>query len=650
MESKNYELHTLSLAQDGGGFGLQIKDSRRGKETTILSGSLGKALTKSQGVCTHVQQDSNSLTLEWSDVTLTVAHTEFQRGRRKYDVTWTGKEPASNRKFLDCFRLEGGHWYGVAQVKEQTWPIEQWSRKTAPFVTGDSYKDDLGGVQEPYLVSSLGVAVWVHPDTPLFMGINQKGDGLVTLGARHDAPFRNTGEAGLTLRYTLFQGENAKTVHQLVLACGAIPRPLDIPHEALFRHPIWTTWARYKKKVDQKAVIEFAKEIKDNGFEACQLEIDDDWTSSYGDMEFDFTKFPSPREMVGRLHDLGLRVTLWVHPFASPFSQASQKDYWVKSTLPGGMSKWWNGLGKSLDVTNPEAVTWYKSQLRSLKEKYGITSFKFDAGEASWLPWGHRFARPMTNPSGYTTAWAELAHDMDRDLRCQEVRVGYRSQQLPIFVRMMDKDSNWSYAKGLRSLIPHALTFSILGYPFILPDMIGGNAYRSEYPDRELFIRWLEANVFLPCVQFSICPWQYDEEVVKIAQNMMALREKYADKLIQLARGSCETGDPIIRPLWWIAPEDPTAQTLDSEFLVGNDLLVAPVLDEGARMRDVYLPAGRWRDELRGKEMEGGQWYRNHAGSLDELPFFTLISPGAVSTGDSEPPQTKPANWENVGL
>lgn len=87
-------------------------------------------------------------------------------------------------------------------------------------------------------------------------------------------------------------------------------------------------------------------------------------------------------------------------------------------------------------------------------------------------------------------------------------------QELPIFFRMNDKGSRWGHQAGLKSMIPTALQFGIIGYPFVLPDMIGGNAY-GDWPSKELYIRWLQVNVFMPAVQFSIVPWDanFDAEV-----------------------------------------------------------------------------------------------------------------------------------------
>ena len=204
-----------------------------------------------------------------------------------------------------------------------------------------------------------------------------------------------------------------------------------------------------------------------------------------------------------------------------------------------------------------------------------------------------------------------------------EVRVGYNSQDLPIFVRMLDKNSDWNFYGGLQSLIPTALTMSIAGYPFVLPDMIGGNAY-GNFPSNELYIRWLQVNALMPTLQFSITPWDFKEssqEVINITKSMLSLHEHYTPLLIKLAHNCVLTGEPILRPLWWVSPNDENTYSIDDEFLVGNDLLVAPITTDKARKRNIYLPSGDWKDH-KGVVHKGGQTLKDFSVNLEELPYF----------------------------
>ena len=101
----------------------------------------------------------------------------------------------------------------------------------------------------------------------------------------------------------------------------------------------------------------------------------------------------------------------------------------------------------------------------------------------------------------------------------------------------------------------------------------------------------------------------------------------------------------------WVAPCDEHAQTIDSEFLVGDDLLVAPVLNKGAMSRDVYLPAGRWRSQTRAEVLEGSTWHRDYPAKLDELPWFTRVKDevkAEVRQPEAEPQEPEVSKPEDV--
>ncbi|NXI72472.1 MYORG glycosidase, partial [Anseranas semipalmata] len=154
------------------------------------------------------------------------------------------------------------------------------------------------------------------------------------------------------------------------------------------------------------------------------------------------------------------------------------------------------------------------------------------------------------------------------------------------------------------------------------------NAFRYPIcPDRELYVRWLELSAFMPSMQFSIPPWLYDKEVVEIAQKFTQLHESLvAPLLLELAGEVTDTGDPIIRPIWWISPRDEAAHRIDSQFLIGDTLMVAPVLEMGKQERDVYLPAGKWRS-YKGELFEKTPvLLTDYPVDLDEVAYFLWVS------------------------
>lgn len=102
---------------------------------------------------------------------------------------------------------------------------------------------------------------------------------------------------------------------------------------------------------------------------------------------------------------------------------------------------------------------------------------------------------------------------MNAYLKTIDVFGGRRSQHFGRLLRMMDRESRWDFRLGLPTLVTSLLQLDMIGYPFFLPDMIGGNGYNNQPPSKEMYIRWMEANVFMPAVQFSYTPWDFDQQV-----------------------------------------------------------------------------------------------------------------------------------------
>ncbi len=107
---------------------------------------------------------------------------------------------------------------------------------------------------------------------------------------------------------------------------------------------------------------------------------------------------------------------------------------------------------------------------------------------------------------------------------------------------------------------------------------------------------------------------------------MMKIREQYVNpKLLKLAHGAVETGEPIIRLMWWVDPTNAKTFELDSQFMLGDDVLVAPIVHSGLMGRQIYLPNCRWKDILKGDVKAGDQFLYNYFAELGEIPYFERI-------------------------
>ncbi|MDA9097383.1 glycoside hydrolase family 31 protein [bacterium] len=444
---------------------------------------------------------------------------------------------------------------------------------------------------------------------------------------RKDEPNRT-----ISMRVGLCALPDVKRATQTCLK--TLPRPDHAPPPEVIRAPIWTTWARYKQNVDQQKTMTFAREILNNNLPASVMEIDDKWQAGYGELDFDLAKFPDPKAMVDELHSLGFKVTLWVMPFCEEntdaYREGSALNYFVTSKHPQkrlkpGFFKWWNTPPVvALDVTNPAAVDWFVSRLQNLQHKYGIDGFKFDAGEPCFLPRMFETFEALGHPSEYTRYWVERVASK---FELAEVRTGHGTTGVGVLTRMGDRFSEWGSGNGLRSIIPTLLTSGVMGYPFCLPDMIGGNAYFGRRPDRELLVRWAQANALMPAMQFSIAPWESGADVSELIAGALSTREKIVDQMVELTGEACKTLTPMCRPMWWLDPSDKHTHRIGDQFAVGDDVIVAPVVVKGAVTRDIYLTQGSWvdLDDDNGEVFQGSQWLIGYDAPLSKLPCFVRV-------------------------
>ncbi|XP_053655548.1 myogenesis-regulating glycosidase isoform X3 [Cherax quadricarinatus] len=539
----------------------------------------------------------------------------------------------------DCVSLEG-HWYGGGEQVFQPWPIEKEPRDETAFITADMLQNPsrwYGGLTEAYWISSIGVAVRVEETTPLFVSVPDYDDDTVAdelcLAARQEQPYVAAPYSPLTLDYFLCSAEDVRKVHE-----ASYPKffslPESVPDARMMEEPIWSTWAQYKTHVNVTRVMDFAREITNHGFNNSQVEIDDNWENCYGNAVFNPDRFPDPKAMVDQLHSEGFRVTLWIHPFINDnceaFEYADQHGYFIKDS-EGQTQKthWWQGSSAGIiDFSNEEAVAWWSQRLLDLREKVGIDSFKFDAGEASWLPDVYTLSVDERFwPNAYTQKYIDTVSQFGGMI---EARVGRGTQRHNIFIRMLDKDSIWGSRDGLRSLIPSLLHSGILGYPFVLPDMVGGNGYLGLKPGRQLFVRWAQANAFMPAIQFSLLPWDYDEEVTELSLEVTRLHSQMGPLLQHLAEEATTSVAPIARPTWWLCPDLESCLTADQQFLLGDDLLVVPVVEDGATTLKAVVPPGSWLQAGTDQVIEGPVTLSLDDITLESIVYFTRQSSNNV--------------------
>jgi alpha-glucosidase (family GH31 glycosyl hydrolase) len=523
---------------------------------------------------------------------------------------WVG-ETAADQVKLNV--PEGEYWWGGLSAKGHETPYDATS--TADH---DLYGDNQGNQAQPLLLSSQGRFVW--SEAPIRYRFSA---GTLEVTTRAGAIV--TGQPGTTLR---------DAYH--FVSTRYFPPNGKIPDELLFTHPQYNTWIELMYDQREDAILAYARAIIQNGFPPGVLMIDDNWQEDYGTFEFSARRFKNPLGMMQELHAMGFKVMLWVCPFVSADSavfrqlaeegmllldpQKTQEILWANTKNKAAVIRWWNGASACLDLSNPKTRQWFQGRLDHLVKEYGVDGFKFDAGDARFYGEGVVSFQPGTIPNDQTTYFAEVG------LRypLNEYRASWKMAGLPLAQRLRDKGHSWA---DLAKLIPDLMAQSVMGYAYTCPDMIGGGEHRSFLNaatiDEELVVRSAQVHALMPMMQFSVAPWRaLSSNNTAICRKMAELHLRMGPTILALAQAAARTGEPIVKPLALAFPNG-GFETIKDQFVLGEDIIVAPVLVKGARVRDVVLPEGRWQAED-GQIYAGGSTVRIEV-PLERLAYFTRI-------------------------
>jgi alpha-glucosidase (family GH31 glycosyl hydrolase) len=405
---------------------------------------------------------------------------------------------------------------------------------------------------------------------------------------------------------------------------------------------------------DQAQVLDDVAEMKKLDIPLGTIWIDNPWerqpagnthringSACTNSGRFDPAFFPDPQRMIDTIHAEGVRFGLWVtSSVSSPSSSqgggscAGINDVWAKNNwlVPGT---------NYIDFTNPEARTYYVDQLRRLFGM-GVDMVKEDRGEEYRLE-----TTPFAGGSGaelylrYPDLYHAAVTEALRDVRGNDFETLVRAGA-PGTARnthgMWGSDSYQTFA-ALRTELRYGVSESLTGH-FAWGSDTGGidpqkPADATNSPTPSLFSRWAQFSAVSPVFEvggagLNATPWTYDADTVRRFRDAVDLHYALFPYLYGLAREAARTGVPILRAVGFQYPGDQTAWAQDQEFMVGPDLLAAPVTADRAETDgaagdstpvSVYLPAGTWVDLYRGRTVTGGRTITRMTGP-DEFPLY----------------------------
>ena len=361
-------------------------------------------------------------------------------------------------------------------------------------------------------------------------------------------------------------------------------------------------------------------------------------------------KFPDPARFVARFADARVRLIANIKPVLladhPAFETASRQGWLISECAAPVLEQFWDGLGAYIDFTNPDAAAWWKARVKADLLDYGIAAtwndnneYEVSSPRATAQGFGHPFPAHEMKPLQTllmlrASREAQLEHAPDRPPFLVS-RAGFAGMQRYAQTWSGDNFTSW---ESLKWNIPMGLGLSLSGVSNIGHD-IGG--FAGPKPDPELFVRWIGLGVFLP--RFSIHSWNDDgsvnapwmhPEVLADVRALMSLRQRLIPYLAALLKRHRDAYEPVMRPVFHDFPDDPRAWDETVDFLLGDGLLVCPVVKPGARSRLVRLPLGaRWRCGWSGAVHEGGGALVVPA-PFDKPPMFVRIEPPSGLTPD----------------
>ncbi len=410
-------------------------------------------------------------------------------------------------------------------------------------------------------------------------------------------------------------------------------------NDEFFLVPQYNTWMQFTYLPTQEGVLNYAKDILNNGFPPGILIIDEGWHTRYGTWEFDLSRFPDPKGMVDKLHEMGFKVMLWVVPYfcadGKDFISRMRKDLNPETynetflrTDKGDVAiiHWWNGYSAILDMTKKCDRDYLNGKLKGLMKDYGVDGFKFDGGtlenytESTMI---NGAPDKSATPAERNIAW----NDFGLKYEFHEYKDTFKGGGKNAIQRMQDRLHSWD-TFGINTLLPNALLQGLLGHPFICPDMVGGGEWTCRElktpVDEELFVRMAQCSALFPMMQFSWAPWEaVSNDHLNMICDMAHLHQSVGETILKLVRSAEQSGEPILRNLEYNYPNQGYGKITD-QFMLGEDILVAPVVTKGTFRRDVVLPGGKW-EEQNTKEVYDGEKIVTLDAPLDTLLWFKQV-------------------------
>ena len=550
-----------------------------------------------------------------------------------------------------CLKIVNREWKGIHGASEYRLTVrfdavnnERFYGMGQPFLNLKGCTLELAQrnsqISVPFLVSSLGYGMlWNNPAV-----------GRATFASNLT---EWTALSTRQMDYWITVGENPKEI--LEKYTSVTGRAQMFPEELM---GLWQCKLRYRT---QEEVLSVARAYQKEGIRIDQIVIDFFHWTVQGDWKFDSTYWPDPKAMVDELHRMGIRVIVSIWPSvdrrSENFLPMMERGMLIRTERGAAQTYDYQGDCVEIDPFNPETREYVWEKCRKNYADLGIDAFWLDNSEPDYgvYDFDHYryYAGPALScsnmyPQMYSRIFYEPMAKKEKSV-VNLLRCGWAGSQK--YGNVLWSGDVPSTFESFQEQIQAGLNIGLAGIPWWTTDIGGFMTENVKDPDfRQLLIRWFQFAVYSPVLRmhgdrgpFDIPPlderdwgggylhtgqdnelWSYGEENYRIMRKYYNVRISLHDYIRDLFREAHENGSPLIRTMFYEFPEDPACWLLQDQYMFGGRYLVAPVLHLNEFERDVYLPAGTWKNVNTGEVIQGGRTV-HAAAPLEEIPVFLKI-------------------------
>jgi len=376
-------------------------------------------------------------------------------------------------------------------------------------------------------------------------------------------------------------------------------------------------------------------DMQAGGFPMDVIVLDLYWfgdPSTMGNLEWDYGRWPDPVNMISDFKADGVKTILITEPYFTLNSvhyNFISQNHWFGNTPEGKtyvLDNFWAGPASLMDFTKPETLNWMWSYYKARKEE-GVAGWWSDLGEPEMHPddMVQKLGTARQVHNLMSLFWAQSLYnhyktDYPNERVFNLIRSGYAGmQRYATFPWSGDVQKTWG---GLQAQIPIVLGMGMSGVGYMGSDTGGFVGDLNE----ELYTRWMQYAVFSPLmrahgVNVITEPVYFPEPYRSIVKNFITLRYQMLPYNYSLAWKNTTTGRPLALPMDYFQPENPFLNNINDQYFWGENLLVAPIMEEGQTSRTVILPQGKWINFTNNKTYSGERIINVNA-SLEEIPVF----------------------------